>query len=434
MALTQRLALQQGKQRGNAGAHRGWSSRQAARARASAAQEEAMVDPDTGLEKRKDGVKKEKEEDILTPRFYTTDFDEMERLFKCARSSTALSVCSFSAVPLKRPLPPPCPHSPELNPQLNQDELKACLEEFRQDYNQKHFVRNEEFKQAAEQCTGETRRIMVEFLERSCTAEFSGFLLYKELGRRLKNINPTVAEIFSLMSRDEARHSGFLNKAMGDFNLSLDLGFMTKNRQYTFFKPKFIFYAVWLSEKIGYWRYITIYRHLQQNPEYCYYPIFKFFENWCQDENRHGDFFGAVLKSQPQFLRGWEARQWSKFFCLSVYVTMYVNDHQRRTFYESLGLDPTEFDMHVLHQTNKTTAGLFPIVPDTYDPAFKRNLDGLCEVNYALIDMNEKGANFVQKVPQFLKAAKHLFALWTMPMIEQGSVDVSDSSVMPAAF
>jgi len=41
--------------------------------------------------------------------------------------------------------------------------------------------------------SGDTRKIFIEFLERSCTAEFSGFLLYKELGRRLKATNPVVA-------------------------------------------------------------------------------------------------------------------------------------------------------------------------------------------------------------------------------------------------
>ena len=44
---------------------------------------------------------------------------------------------------------------------------------------------------------GPARKIFIEFLERSCTAEFSGFLLYKELGRRLKKTNPVVAEVRS---------------------------------------------------------------------------------------------------------------------------------------------------------------------------------------------------------------------------------------------
>lgn len=67
----------------------------------------------------------------------------------------------------------------------------ACLiAGVRTDYNQTHFVRNETFKKAADKIQGPTRKIFVEFLERSCTAEFSGFLLYKELGRRLKKTNP----------------------------------------------------------------------------------------------------------------------------------------------------------------------------------------------------------------------------------------------------
>ena len=120
----------------------------------------------------------------------------------------------------------------------------------------------------------------------------------------------------------------FLNKGLSDFNLALDLGFLTKARTYTFFKPKFIFYATYLSEKIGYWRYITIYRHLKTNPEYQLYPIFKYFENWCQDENRHGDFFSALLKAQPQFLNDWQAKLWSRFFCLSVSFCCLVHVHE----------------------------------------------------------------------------------------------------------
>jgi hypothetical protein len=60
--------------------------------------------------------------------------------------------------------------------------------------------------------------------------------------------------------------------------------------------------------QIGYWRYISIYRHLQRNPDSQLYPLFEYFENWCQDENRHGDFFTAILKSQPQARPGADGR------------------------------------------------------------------------------------------------------------------------------
>jgi len=373
---------------------------------AAAATTPSGADSKTGIKMMRKGVKEAADENILTPRFYTTDFEEMEELF-----------------------------GGEWNSQLNKEEMEAVLKEFQQDYNQRHFVRNDTFRAAADKIEGPARKIFVEFLERSCTAEFSGFLLYKELGRRLKKINPVVAEVFTLMSRDEARHAGFLNKALSDFDLALDLGFLTKNRKYTFFKPKFIFYATYLSEKIGYWRYISIYRHLQRNPDCQLYPMFEYFENWCQDESRHGDFFSALLKAQPQFLNTWESKLWCRFFCLSVYVTMYLNDHQRSAFYESVGLQTTEFNQHVIVETNKTTARIFPAVLDVENPEFFERCDKMVELNKQLSAIGASDApDFVkslQKLPILAGFASHLLALFFMAPVEAGSLDME--STTPAA-
>jgi magnesium-protoporphyrin IX monomethyl ester (oxidative) cyclase len=345
------------------------------------------VNKPSGLEELRPGVKLPAKETILTPRFYTTDFDEMAKM--------------------------------DLT--VNEEELEAIIEEFRVDYNRNHFVRDESFDISFDNIEGETRQLFIEFLERSCTAEFSGFLLYKELARRLKKTNPLLAEGFLLMSRDEARHAGFLNKALTDFNMSLDLGFLTKSRSYTFFKPKFIFYATYLSEKIGYWRYIKIYRHLEQNPEDQIYPIFKFFENWCQDENRHGDFFDAVMKTQPSILNDWKARLWCRFFLLSVFATMYLNDIQRSGFYESLGLDARKFDREVINETNNTAGRVFPVVLDVENPEFYNRLEVCVENGKKLsaIGATEapKAVKFLKKLPTYLSNVSQLVSLYLMKPI-----------------
>ncbi|CDN16147.1 Mg protoporphyrin IX monomethyl ester oxidative cyclase (aerobic) [Richelia intracellularis] len=341
-----------------------------------------------GFDELRPGIKVPAKETLLTPRFYTTDFDEMARM----------------------------------DISVNEDELRAILEEFRTDYNRHHFVRDKEFEQSWEHIDGETRKLFIEFLERSCTAEFSGFLLYKELGRRLKDKSPVLAECFNLMSRDEARHAGFLNKAMSDFNMSLDLGFLTKSRNYTFFKPKFIFYATYLSEKIGYWRYITIYRHLEKHPEDRIYPIFRWFENWCQDENRHGDFFDAIMRAQPQMLNDWKARLWCRFFLLSVFATMYLNDIQRQDFYASIGLDARDYDKYVIKKTNETAGRVFPVMLDVESPEFYERLE-ICIKNNkklaAIANYNTlKFLQIFQKLPFYISSGWQFLKLYLMKPID----------------
>jgi len=329
-------------------------------------------------------VKEPVKDTILTPRFYTTDFEAMAAM--------------------------------DLRP--NEAELEAICEEFRKDYNRHHFVRNDEFDGAADKLDPETRQVFVEFLEQSCTSEFSGFLLYKELSRRIKQKNPLLAECFAHMARDEARHAGFLNKAMSDFGVQLDLGFLTASKKYTFFKPKFIFYATYLSEKIGYWRYIAIYRHLEKNPDSKIFPIFNFFENWCQDENRHGDFFDALMKAQPDTVRGPIARLWCRFFLLAVFATMYVRDVARKEFYEALGLDAREYDKYVIAKTNETSARVFPVVLNVDHPKFYERLERIVGNNNALSKADASGASapvrLLRKLPFWganaLEMAKLFFA------------------------
>jgi magnesium-protoporphyrin IX monomethyl ester (oxidative) cyclase len=328
------------------------------------------------------------QESILTPRFYTTNFDATAQMDLSAQEA----------------------------------ELQAMLEEMRADYNRHHFVRDEEFQQSWDHIPEAARQSFIDYLERSCISEFSGFLLFKELSRKLKDRSPVLAEMFSLMARDEARHAGFLNKCMGDFGRPMDLGFLTKNRVYTFFPIEWVLYTVYLSEKIGYWRYIIIFRHLEKHPENQFYPLFRYFESWCQDENRHGDIFKALLRSQPKLWKTWQSRLWSRFFLLSVFATHTLTVHERAGFYESLGLDAREFDREVVKKTNETSARAFPVALDTDHPEFFPRLHRCSDLNQEISRINgseqPKWLKAIRKLPLQLGIFGHLLRLYLLKPID----------------
>jgi magnesium-protoporphyrin IX monomethyl ester (oxidative) cyclase len=297
-----------------------------------------------------DANEKALQSNLLSPRFYTTDFDAVNRI----------SVESWRS---------------------QWDEM---MKEYEGDNNHDHFQRDAAFAGELEAAiptwSPELRQELLDFFVSSLTSEFSGCILYNEIRKNIDN--PDLKQLMTYMARDESRHAGFINMSLKDFNLGIDLGNLKRTKAYTYFAPKHIMYATYLSEKIGYARYITIYRQLERHPERRFHPIFRWFERWCNDEFRHGESFALIMRANPGLLSGlnvWQIR----FFLLAVYATMYVRDHRRPLLHEAMGLDSTAYDMEVFRITNIITQQVFPIALDIDHPAFMKHLEKLVVIAQA---------------------------------------------------
>jgi len=340
------------------------------------------------IETAKDANAKAVHSSVLSPRFYTTDFAAMDRI---------------NIEPLR-------------------EEWDIMMREYEGDNNHDHFQRDaafaDEVAQAMPLLSEEMRQEFIDFLVSSLTSEFSGCILYNEIRKNIAN--PDLKQLMSYMARDESRHAGFINQSLRDFGLGIDLGSLKREKAYTFFKPKFILYATYLSEKIGYARYITIYRQLERFPEKRFHPIFRWFERWCNDEFRHGESFALIIRANPHLLQGANLL-WVRFFLLAVYATMFVRDHSRPMLHEAMGLDSATYDYTVFRITTEITQQVFPIALDTDNPRFRRGLEKLFAIS-KVNDLAKKQSGVLGKLKQAWHVARACFVfgkLYLLPVKKQ---------------
>ena len=155
------------------------------------------------------------------------------------------------------------------------------------------------------------------------------------------------------------------------FGVGVDLGFLRRDKKYTHFRPKFIYYATYLSEKIGYARYITIYPASREAPRESasirYFAGSSAGATTSSATARHSRSSCARIRSCSRPQQAVDP----------ILPARRVRNHVRARscgplMHAAFDMDPTEYDYTVFRITTEISKQVFPLSLDLDHPGFPK--------------------------------------------------------------
>jgi magnesium-protoporphyrin IX monomethyl ester (oxidative) cyclase len=216
------------------------------------------------------------------------------------------------------------------------------------------------------------------------------------------------------MARDEARHAGFINDALREAGIAVNLGFLTQKKKYTYFRPKFIYYATYLSRED---RLRPLHHDLPPpggEPGASVPPDLQVVQGMVQRRVLPRGGLRAPDEDRSEADGGFVNKLWIKFFLTAVYSTMYVRDHQRPAFHAALGVDPDWYAHEVFTKTSEISKQVFPLTLDIDHPRWQKGLKaatGQCRTSREA----KKSGNVLKRVGASARAAVAFVSLYTIP-------------------
>ena len=133
-------------------------------------------------------------------------------------------------------------------------------------------------------------------------------------------------------------------------------------------------------------------------------------------------FFGAIIKTQPEFSKGLKARLICKIFLLTIFSNSYFRHREHTDILNFFGLEVHQYSISSIKKVNQAIRNSVPVVLDLENSLFFEKLDHCVNHMSENEKINQSNQHiflkFMRKIPHYFSLLRILLSLLFVKSID----------------